>query len=363
MDKSMSGNSQKDLTNAIAKQSDPADVAEMFKLVVSKSYCEMQIFPGPILIKKDDLKELYSQFASKAKRQDLQGANFNAIVSFESNKSTEYGSWDSLNSGSWETAEITKSLVLKWNFLVRLPNVAKPEHHSVVVRLCNAMHPVQYLQAAFSKNPDELEKIEFDDAPMLCRVSVPDSLLSKELIEIAANWNKARRRPFISIPWIKNLKRYSAGIGEIISFSVYVFTIVAYFAWYLDKFFIGVANSPFNLGHVKLIVIMFVSFIVVANFANRFSKWLGGVAERQLDKFGRFTVFELTNGDNNKQTENFAKNQSSLYKFVSASVFSIFWNIVAGYAVYYWTLPINLSPLGGQVNIQSIPSASDKNKN
>src|SRR5258706_5875058 len=69
----------------------------------------------------------------------------------------------------------------------------------------------------------------------------------------------------------------------------------------------------------------FFAFYFVVTLATMFGKYVAEFSRSHLLGIGRFPIFELTNGDKNKQNSANASSTGSVLKFMGSSVFTVLW--------------------------------------
>ena len=88
--------------------------------------------------------------------------------------------------------------------------------------------------------------------------------------------------------------------------------------------------SPACTGLVQTTVYWLLATALIIFLSIKFSADLAGYIQKQLARYGKSTVFAITNGDHIRQNELIAKSTRTFYKFIGTSVFAIIWNIVGG---------------------------------
>ncbi len=79
-------------------------------------------------------------------------------------------------------------------------------------------------------------------------------------------------------------------------------------------------------------------WLLLSGFAISFStfigKYFGNKSFQAIDKFGRYSIFEITNGDKDLREEYKKRNRNELIKFIVHVGFSIIINVIAGIITY-----------------------------
>ena len=301
-----------------------------FRIITGRPNTLTEIYPRPILISIKDILELHKQIADKLKHYELYGAEFSAIISYESNKHEEYGSWESFFNNEWSIPEVTDSLVLKWDFLIQFPKTPKPANHAITIRLSSDRNPFHLMQAVFSKDPEEIDRYVLESSPMSCRVDFADNILSQELLALVSRWNSSRRTPEIILPILERVKKYAEKIRVAIKNSLPLICAIFCFAYYWNRYHNIDPNAVATAGLLRNTVLWLVVSCAAVFFTFKLARWLSIFSYSHIQRFGRFTIFEITRGDENKQNQLAAKSRNSVWKFAASTIFALVWNIVGG---------------------------------
>jgi hypothetical protein len=329
----MSSESASEITISAKKDT----LQQIFHVIAGQPNHVVELLNDPILIGLDDIGTLHSQVMNKLKHYDVSAQEFSATVVLAETRYEEFGSWRVLADKDWHIPDRTTSVTLKWRFLIQFPGETKPSSHGVTVRIAGQPRPFEYMQAMFSKDPDEPEPLEIGPATTTCRVDFVDHLLSRELLAIVSNWHRSCRKPEAVMPFIQKLKKRSRTIRNVITNSVTVFTVAtaaAYFYRWSASLASGGALTGEQFRDTISLLAGIAGFLYLAWLLGR---WLAARAESYLERFGRFHLFELTSGDSNRQTELNAKNQNALMKFGVTALAALLWNVVGG-VVTAWLL-------------------------
>lgn len=302
----------------------------IFRIITGRPNTLTEIYPRPILVSIKDIAELHKQIAEKLSRYELFGAEFSAVVSYESNRNEEYGSWESFFNNEWSIPEVTDSLVLKWDFLIQFHKAPKPANHTITIRLASDRNPFHLMQAVFSKDPEELDRYALESAPMSCRVDFDDNILSQELLAMVSRWNASRRTPEIILPILEKVNKRADKIRSGIKYSLPLICAVVCFAYYWNQYYNIDPSAVATAGLIRNTVLWLVASSAAVFFTYLLARWLSVFSYLHIQRFGRFTIFEITRGDENKQNKLAAKSRNSMWKFAASTIFALVWNIVGG---------------------------------
>jgi hypothetical protein len=192
------------------------------------------------------------------------------------------------------------------------------------------------MQAVFSKDPEDVERLEIMAMPMTCRIDFQDHVVSQEVLALVSEWNRGLGEPQGILPALMWCKRHSHRISAWLSRSMPVFAGFALYAYYGQQFAaLATPTGPATaalLGFTAKWVACFAA-LVLASFL--VGEAVGSAVGRNLDRFGRFAVLQITNGDQKRQTELLARNTRSVWVFVLNGLGAVLWNVVAA-GLCYW---------------------------
>lgn len=302
----------------------------VFRLLFAGEDALFELYSGSITIGTRDLDELNSKILEKLRHFEIRGLAFSALASYENGRAQEYSSWQKFSSENWSTPDVLDSLSLTWNFSIKFPKSPKLAPHCINVRISSSIKPQHLMQAIFSKQPEDIDKIDLRLVPMSCRVNFVDHILSEELLDLVSKWHKGLRSPEFVFPFMKKIKRHSDQIQELIRNSIPALSAIACFGYYFRYARRLESNSAVTAEMLTDTVLWLALSCAIIFISLLISKTVAGYVDKQLHRFGAFTVFQITNGDKKKQTRLQARSQNSYLKFIASSIFALLWNIISG---------------------------------
>lgn len=305
----------------------------LFHLMVGKPDSTQKNFDRDVLVEAESIKDLHDRFTDKLKNHQIEGLVATVDISYEDNTSIQFGSWAEFLSHRWTGPEETREIILKWDFIVKIPGYDFPQRHTVMVRITGEMKPLHVLRRVFSRDIDDMDSIELAYIPIFCRIDFINHILSKELLAIAEEWNKALPQPESILSPFKKITKYDAKIAALFEYMLPFLSFSVVFAYLYSITNNLQSEAPLNTGvFVHLMYWTIVSFSLLFASIN-ISKWLARKSLKYLNTYGRYNVFNLTNGDKTRQVELNRKNKKILNKFLYGSGFAFLLNILAGYIV------------------------------
>ena len=198
------------------------------------------------------------------------------------------------------------------------------------MRISASLSPQHLIQAIFSKDPEEAERIELKMVTMSTRIDFVDHIISQELLDLVSKWNKGLRTPEYVFPFMKWVKYKTDAICRIVRKSVPTLTVAVCFSYFINYSQHLDKEAPLTGTIFTASVLWVMTSIILIYLSAIIGRWLASYIKKQLNRFGRFTSLELTKGDKNKQTEFLAKSRNSFWKFASSSLVALTWNVVGG---------------------------------
>lgn len=219
---------------AIATEIPQDAIRKIFRIIFSGDNCLFELFPRSIIVGIEDLRLLNKQLEEKLSRHDTTSLSFSAVASYENGKSQEYGTWMRFTQDDWSSPDVLNSLSLTWRFMVTIPGAMKPSLHCVNVRIAAALNPQHLIQALFSKDPEDIDRIELKMVSMSTRIDFVDHILSQELLDLISKWNIGLRIPEHVFPFMKWVKQKADHICGFVRRSLRVLTAAACFSYFVN---------------------------------------------------------------------------------------------------------------------------------
>jgi hypothetical protein len=197
-------------------------------------------------------------------------------------------------------------------------------------------NPMRILRSVFSKDPDDSEKFEGITGPIISRVDFINNILAKEILEVIKEWNNCCTLSYIENNYIKFIKKHPNLLEYFFMNLTFVVMSVLSLAIFLDLTS-GIDDSiVFTFGNLRFLIIWGVLSILGIGVINEIRKKIFSYSMQAFKKYGsRFLIFELTNGDKQKQIEIILKNSKSIKKFLYGSALNLILNIIGVILVYY----------------------------
>jgi len=322
---------EKNNAHAVATHVSNDDWKHVFRIITARQNQLVEIFPNPVYINIRDIGELNELLRRKASAYELLNNSFTCIVSYVKLRTQQIVSWEQFSKETWATSEIIESLTLRWEFIIKFPGEAKPCPFMVTVRCATTPRPQDMIQFLFSKDEEEIDLMQLKTATMSCKVDFSEPMISQELLDIVAGWNRARRSPESSLPGLKWCCHRSHHIANIIRKITPIITfgaLLAYYSNYANKFD---SSQPATHGFMAYSLIWLSLALISFYVSGYMAKKVGDKIEKSLNGMLRFHVFEITHGDKQRLTKMAAETSKSFWKFIGSGLLSLLWNIIATY--------------------------------
>lgn len=305
-------------------------------MVAGKPDSYIKLFRDPLCIQSSDIVELNSLIQQKLQNHDVQAAITTVNISYFKGEIEQYGVWAEFVEHQWNTHKETESITVKWDFLVKLPLYVLPQRHTVVLKITSKLNPLHLLQAMFSGDPDELENLESESAPVVCRIDFINHVLSDELMRIVENWHKSRIQPLFNPTFAKTLSKYDTTIARIIHYSFPFFSTIL-MAGILNKVlavnYLGA--SVITIDVMKVFMLWLLGSGAVVAFMAQLGKWVATQSYESIEGYGNHAVFDFTNGDKNRQRRLEQQNKESMTKFLLSFIGAVVVNIISSVITIY----------------------------
>ena len=322
---------------AVVAHGDKNSLRSLFHLMVGKPDSTQKVFARAVHVSPAALHDLNERVQEKLRTHHLDGMVASVDLSFEDKTTIQFGGWAEFSSFRWTTPKVTKEVRMRWQFLLTVQGYELPQQHALTVKLCADAKPIEVLQAMLSKHPTEDEGSTISFAPTVCRVDFISHTIGQELISVVEDWNSGLERPDSRSGTFIKLDKYKDRIAEVIDYSTPVLfalsTIGALRAMhpamtYQNQMTVGVA-----VGLMTWLVCSLIAIYLSEKVSGRIAK----AAYHAIDKYGMYSMFRFTNGDENRRQKVDATNRKHIRTFVISTAISFALNVAAGvFTAVYW---------------------------
>lgn len=304
----------------------------LFYLFAGKPDSRIKVFENPLHLEVKDIIELNDCITRKLETHNIEGQITTVTVGYKGADIQEFGSWAEFTSHHWQEPERIEEIVVKWDFMVKLPRYEVPQRHTLLLRVSSDMKPGKFLQLMASGNSDDFDQFDMLTAPAFCRVDFINAQISKELVNEVSSWVQSRKEPAL-IPdtyyWFKKKRQQ---VAELIHHSIplmFCLVWIAALLWLITNKYDGSIPTEYAAIWVFLGIYLFTPAGKLGHLcAKRVFSSL-----KSLD--GSKVAFEFTSGDKKYNAELIDRNKKQGAKFIKESLWSLFLNIAAGLIATY----------------------------
>lgn len=315
---------------------DRNDLRSTFHLLVGKPDSAQQMFGRRILVDVQAMQDLHGRMLEKLANHRVDGLVATVDVSFDDKSSLQFGTWAEFEQHRWTGPKVTNEVRLRWEFLLSVDAYQVPQRHAVTVKLSPSLKPFDVMRAVFSKDLSEIDTIEIDNAPILCRVDFVNHLLSKELIAVVDEWVGGLPQPGVAHSWFSWFEKHDESFIATLRYSAPIIAALAVFMS-LSLVFgdIPDTNAPIALSESLILARWALVSIIFIYVVDKTSNLISKRAYEAIQRYGGFRMFQLTNGDHTSAQKLAERNRGQIKKCILNASFSLALNIAAGIIVYY----------------------------
>ncbi|MDP2713400.1 hypothetical protein [Rheinheimera sp.] len=313
-----------------------SDLRSIFHLLVGKPDSTQQQFARRVHVNVHAICDLHERMKDKLANHRIEGLVATVDVSFEDKTTIEFGTWVEFEAFRWTGPKETTDVRLRWEFLVAVEGYEVPQRHAVTVKLSPKMKPFEFMRAVFSKDPSEIDSIEMEAVPIICRVDFVNHVLSKELLAIVDEWVQGLPQPYVVNSWFSWLENHH---GITLNFLRYSSPLIAGIAAYMSLEFLFASSTslgaPISLGDSLIISKWALASILIVYLIDKASSVISHKAYESIQKYGSYRMFQLTNGDTSGAQKLQARNNKQVRNFLLNLSISLIINIIGGVVVFY----------------------------
>lgn len=307
----------------------------MFYLFAGKPDSRIKVFDSALYLRPADIVELNACVVRKLQTHNIDASTSSVKVGYVGSEMNEFGTWSEFERHHWQEPERIEEIVIKWDFLVNIQDLAVPQRHTLLFRVSTDIKPGKLLQLLSSGNSDDFDTEEMFASPAFCRVDFINAQLSKELINVVNEWHKGRPSPEL-IPsvyyWFKKRRQGLAEILDhwlVLSWTLVVASAMIFSAgrWFPDGVATHIAAAAcflavYSLGPARRIA---------RSMAARVFNALRGIE-------GSRVVFDFTSGDRKRIQELEQENTKQGRRFLRSAAWNVALNLLAsGIYAYLFT--------------------------
>lgn len=291
-------------------------------------------FSKRVIICRDDIIELNRLLNDKIKMLYQDDGYIATITINLSNKQLiSFDCWEQFIDYPWTENQCINSIILKWNFNIRMPQYEYPQNHTLMVKLTNGLRPEEMLNLIFSGNIEDFDEIETNTFPVAARVDFIHPILGEELLNIVSKWvnglkhNRLKKNVFVLF-----LQKYRKRVAQYFNYVTFILITI------LGAVLINKEMLSYKINYIEQLSIeQFLTFlnsiifyILFLFISLRFFTVIAQKIYERLSVYGSGFVFSITKGDKEKQEDIKDKDDKNAKKILIQFLFSIIFNVLCG---------------------------------
>ena len=249
-------------------------------------------FNKRVCINLDSLVEIDNLVNEKLSTEKLCLALTTIDFSFENGKKLSFMTMASMCEHRWKSeSKCISTILVKWDFLLVLPNYTEPQRHTLSLRLMDMDIP----EFLYDMGMIDDSASSFFIAPtVVCRIDFINNIIAEELLSIIGNWVENRENKTDSKIQKFARKRIRAIYG--VAFWI-GFSIIPLATCIITKRVI----MPQQISEQILPYV--VIFLFVPAIANQIGQFCGRIINKRIMSYWSGHIFQITNGDSKKCTQ------------------------------------------------------------
>ena len=321
----------------LVAQGDKDSLRSLFHLFVGKPDSTQKVLPRAVHVTPDAVMDLNERIIEKLKTHHIDGMVSSASLLFEDKTILDFGGWAEFEAFRWTTPKVTKELRLRWNFLLAVQGYELPQQHALTVKLCSDAKPIELLQAMLSKHPSEDDGVHVNFAPTVVRVDFISHTVGQELISVVEQWNEGLPCPDARTGFFIDIDKHKEKIAAVIDYSTPVLFALASIGILRRIYPTSEFSAALTVGVGVGLMNWLICSLIAIYLSDKVSSLLARSTYQAIDKYGMYSMFRMTNGDENRRQKIAAANRKQIRKFLVSTSFSFILNCAAGVLVaIYW---------------------------
>ena len=291
-------------------------------------------FAKSVIVTREDILELNSRIKEKIKLNYADdGYIASVVVNLKNKKSLSFSCWDEFIQYRFSESTTVNSILLQWNFNIRIPAYQNPQNHNLVVKISNGLKTTEVLNLIFSGNLEDVDEVEMGAFPVVAKVDFIQAVFGEELINIVADWvNGLKRNLEQRNPFILFLRKYRKRVAQYFEYILYIVTFlmgILVITKHLDSLEVA-SLADVTMNQVKNTVYIVVGFYLIMLILKKFYLSTAHNVYNRLEEYGRGYVFYLTKGDQQYHDELLNKDKTNANVILLKVLISCIFNIACG---------------------------------
>lgn len=307
----------------------------LFNSIVGRPDSKTKLFYDPVEIKPTDLVELNKRISEKLATHDIFDVVTQVDVFYGNNEIDQYGYWDTFESKNWKSSKLTKGLNVKWEFMVKIAKYPVPQRHTLSVKIKPELPPLEVFRYLLSEDPGDMERLETENAPIICRVDYLNEVLAEELVFVVEKWVDALIKPSYNLPLYRFVKKYGDFIKTFVHFSIPLSYAAILGGRLTEKTIQNYgADNLISVGIFSNIIFWLLIFVVLLVITFQIGEAFSKQIAISIKEYGKHTPINFTNGDQNKINKTLQENKHSIATIISNFLIALTFDIISAYVTF-----------------------------
>mgnify|MGYP004471565567 CR=1 FL=1 len=325
--------SQKEL--AVAEETkELKDLKALFYRFNAKPDTTTKIYTDKVKVDLDRIQDLNERIIEKLQLHYVEAGFISSIIiSFSDRKTISFDCWETFCQHKWNEASSVKSIVMIWDFSVKLLGYENPQRHKLTVKLSAGLRPEELLNLIMTGKIDNLDELDSDQFPIIAQMDFIDTQLCDEFINIVTEWvNSLEKTSHKKNKIMLFFRKHRKFVAEYVNyFFVVMFAICGIIG-------INYIMGTYNIQSITDVTYM--QFRFVFNYIIIFGillfviyKICDYIAKRLFETLVTYNngyIFNLTWGDKNKQNELENQDKKTTVRVLLEVVLSVLFNVGCG---------------------------------
>lgn len=330
---------QHEINNELAVTEEAKDLRELkslFYRLNAKPDTTTKVYTDRVKVDLSSIEELNARIIEKLKLHYVETGFVSAIIiAFSDRKTLSFDCWEAFIQHKFLESSSVKSIVLTWDFTVKLNGYENPQRHKLTVKLSAGLRPEEILNLIMTGKIDNMDELDSDQFPIIAQMDFIDTQLCEEFINIVSEWVKSlEKTSYKKNKIMLSMRKHRKIVAKYFNYASLILLII------LGVVGINFLMSSFNIIEVvemtyqqfNYLINYFVIFVIVLFLCYKLSD---SMAERIFDSLYMYSngyIFDITKGDKNKQHELEENDKKTTFSIFFKVIFSIIFNIGCGIA-------------------------------
>jgi hypothetical protein len=246
-----------------------------------------------------DIEQLHLKMMQLCEQYNICSSNHSVTIYYSEDNKEQFSSFERFRLYNKNNPNPVESLVIKYNFLIILPQVNKPQSYTVTVKLASRVAIIKKLQQDVPTSVSVFRVMGSRTA--LITVDYVDYLVARNFVDTFDVWTKTLTKSDLPV-WLLGIQRHSHHMPSILRYAIMI-VLTVIIAKRIPAWIPPASTDLGNLGLVLFLV------LTTTIFCAELGKSIGRFLERSLDDLSGISYLKLTRGDELLVSEAAAENR------------------------------------------------------